>query len=227
METTFFDWCENVKNATRFSTSGFLHGSVSPKLQIIPLGPFRIFRKLAEIFAAQGWPHRCCWLGQLVCGQHDLRMICEASSWKLGQLWSDNMCFRQWWATQIPTLWIHTSGGRGRVGTLILDRCRLFDLFASVDAHLWFQAHLSRGAYEHWDNLCADNMSFRLTCHTGELNIGPSCWTVQLSGRSKGNILNDYMCVWLWEYGTVHWFLALYCVLVADQSSSCSHGWKV
>ncbi len=98
METTFFDWCENVKNATRFSTSGFLHGSVSPKLQIIPLGPFRIFRKFAEIFAAQGWPHRCCWLGQLVCGQHDLRMSCEASSWKLGQLWSVNMCFRQWWA---------------------------------------------------------------------------------------------------------------------------------
>jgi hypothetical protein len=35
-------------------------------------------------------------------------------------------------ATQIPTLWIHTSGG-----ALILDRCRAFDLFASVDAHLW------------------------------------------------------------------------------------------
>ncbi len=40
-------------------------------------------------------------------------------------------------ATQIPTLWVHTSGGRGRGGALILDRCRAFDLFASVDAHLW------------------------------------------------------------------------------------------
>ncbi len=39
-------------------------------------------------------------------------------------------------ATQIPALWIHTSGGRGRGGPLILDRCRAFDLFASVDAHL-------------------------------------------------------------------------------------------
>ncbi len=39
-------------------------------------------------------------------------------------------------ATQIPTLCIHTSGGRGRGGALILDRCRVFDLFASVDAHL-------------------------------------------------------------------------------------------
>ncbi len=38
---------------------------------------------------------------------------------------------------QIPTLWIHTSGGRGG-GALILDRCRAFDLFASVDAHLLF-----------------------------------------------------------------------------------------
>ncbi len=41
-------------------------------------------------------------------------------------------------ATQIPTLWILTSGGRGRArwGTLILDRCRAFDLFVSVDTHL-------------------------------------------------------------------------------------------
>ncbi len=39
-------------------------------------------------------------------------------------------------ATQIPTLWIHTSGrGPGR-GALILDRCWAFDLFAGVDAHL-------------------------------------------------------------------------------------------
>jgi hypothetical protein len=41
-------------------------------------------------------------------------------------------------ATQIPTLWIDKSGGRGRGGALILDRCRAIDLFASVDAHLWF-----------------------------------------------------------------------------------------
>jgi hypothetical protein len=39
-------------------------------------------------------------------------------------------------ATQIPTLWIHTCGGRGRGGALILDRCRALGLFASVDAHL-------------------------------------------------------------------------------------------
>jgi hypothetical protein len=29
-----------------------------------------------------------------------------------------------------------TSGGRGRGEALISDRCRAFDLFASVDAHL-------------------------------------------------------------------------------------------
>jgi hypothetical protein len=34
--------------------SGFFHESVSPKPLSIPLGPFRIFRKFAEIFAAQG-----------------------------------------------------------------------------------------------------------------------------------------------------------------------------
>jgi hypothetical protein len=44
-------------------------------------------------------------------------------------------------ATQILTLLIHTSGGRGRGGALILDRCRAFDLFASVDAHLcWYHS---------------------------------------------------------------------------------------
>ncbi len=41
---------------TRILTSGFLHGSVSPKPLIILLGPFIIFRKFAEIFAAQGAP---------------------------------------------------------------------------------------------------------------------------------------------------------------------------
>ena len=34
--------------ATRFSTSGFLHGSVSPKPLIIPLGPFQIFSKFGR-----------------------------------------------------------------------------------------------------------------------------------------------------------------------------------
>jgi len=34
--------------------SGFFHGSVSPKSLIIPIGLFQIFRKFAEIFAAQG-----------------------------------------------------------------------------------------------------------------------------------------------------------------------------
>ncbi len=32
-------------------------------------------------------------------------------------------------------VYIHLGGGG--VGALILDRCRAFDLFASVDAHLW------------------------------------------------------------------------------------------
>ncbi len=50
-------------------------------------------------------------------------------------------------ATQIPTLWIHTSGGRGRGGALILDRCCSFDLFASVDAHLWVPATTCKPAY--------------------------------------------------------------------------------
>jgi hypothetical protein len=47
-------------------------------------------------------------------------------------------------ATQIPTLYIHTSGGRGRGGALKLDRCRAFDLFASVDAHLCSQEGYKR-----------------------------------------------------------------------------------
>ena len=34
---------------TRFLTSGFFHESVSPRPPSIPLGPFRIFRKFAEI----------------------------------------------------------------------------------------------------------------------------------------------------------------------------------
>ncbi len=34
--------------------SGFLHGSFSPEPLMIPIGPFQIFQKFAEIFAAQG-----------------------------------------------------------------------------------------------------------------------------------------------------------------------------
>ncbi len=34
--------------------SGFFHESASPQAQTIPLGPFRIFQKFAEIFASQG-----------------------------------------------------------------------------------------------------------------------------------------------------------------------------
>jgi hypothetical protein len=40
----------------RFSTSGFFHGSVFPKPLSIPLGPFQMFKKFSEIFAAQGSP---------------------------------------------------------------------------------------------------------------------------------------------------------------------------
>ncbi len=47
-------------SATRFLTSSFLHGSVSPKPLIIPFGPFQIFSiqfyQFAGIFAAQGAP---------------------------------------------------------------------------------------------------------------------------------------------------------------------------
>jgi hypothetical protein len=39
-------------------------------------------------------------------------------------------------AIQIIILWKHISGGRGLGGAMILDRCRAFDLVASVDAHL-------------------------------------------------------------------------------------------
>jgi hypothetical protein len=34
----------------------FSHESVSPQPQSIPLGPFQIFRKFAEIFASKGAP---------------------------------------------------------------------------------------------------------------------------------------------------------------------------
>jgi hypothetical protein len=37
-------------------TSGFFHESVSPKALSIPLGPFQIFSKIAEIFAVQSAP---------------------------------------------------------------------------------------------------------------------------------------------------------------------------
>jgi hypothetical protein len=39
-------------------------------------------------------------------------------------------------ATQIPTLDTYIWGGGRGGGALILDRCRAFDLFACVDAHL-------------------------------------------------------------------------------------------
>ncbi len=51
-------------------------------------------------------------------------------------------------ATQIPTLWIHSPWGRGRGGgALILDRCRAFGLFASVDAHLCTGNEKKRSEY--------------------------------------------------------------------------------
>jgi hypothetical protein len=39
-------------------TSGFFHESVSPKPLSIPVGPFQIFRKFAEIFSVQSKPQR-------------------------------------------------------------------------------------------------------------------------------------------------------------------------
>jgi hypothetical protein len=43
-------------SVTIFFASGFFHESVSPQPQRISLGPFRIFREFAEIFASQGAP---------------------------------------------------------------------------------------------------------------------------------------------------------------------------
>ncbi len=43
------------------------------------------------------------------------------------------------WPHRFPHFgYIHLGGGAGG-GALILDRCRAFDLFASVDAHLWLE----------------------------------------------------------------------------------------
>jgi hypothetical protein len=42
------------------------------------------------------------------------------------------------WPHRFPHFGCIHLGGRGRGGALILDRCRAFDLFAGVDAHLWF-----------------------------------------------------------------------------------------
>jgi hypothetical protein len=39
---------------------------------------------------------------------------------------------------------------------------------------------LSRGAYEHWGDLCGDNMCFGSTCHSEVMNIGASCRKVHL-----------------------------------------------
>ncbi len=47
---TFYHFFQRESD-TRFSTSDFFHKSVSPGPLSIPLGPFQIFRKFAEIFA--------------------------------------------------------------------------------------------------------------------------------------------------------------------------------
>jgi hypothetical protein len=46
--------------------------------------------------------------------------------------------------TQIPLFGYINLGGGGVGGALILDRCRAFNLFASVDAHLCTPAPVSR-----------------------------------------------------------------------------------
>jgi hypothetical protein len=43
-----------------------------------------------------------------------------------------------------------------------------------------FWEYLSRGAYEHWGDLCGDNMCFGSTCHREVMNIGASCRKVEL-----------------------------------------------
>jgi hypothetical protein len=60
-----------------------------------------------------------------------------------------------------PTLWIHTSGKGGGGGALILDRCRAFDLFVSVDAHLWSSTLLSFGAEIQWPTLKSSPFELR------------------------------------------------------------------
>jgi hypothetical protein len=47
-------WSSYRDSATRFFASSFFHQSVSPNPLSIPLGPFQIFTKFTEIFAAQG-----------------------------------------------------------------------------------------------------------------------------------------------------------------------------
>jgi hypothetical protein len=48
-------------------------------------------------------------------------------------------------ATDSHTLDTHIGVGAGGGGALILYRCRAFDLFASVDAHLCFLVHSCQG----------------------------------------------------------------------------------
>ncbi len=50
------------------------------------------------------------------------------------------------WPHRFPHFGYIYLGGSGRGGALILGRCRAFDLFASVDAHLWSWVLYIRGA---------------------------------------------------------------------------------
>ncbi len=52
-------------------------------------------------------------------------------------------CFLALWPYRYPHFEYIILGGGGW-GALILDRCRAFDLFASVDAHLWWPARQHR-----------------------------------------------------------------------------------
>ncbi len=82
-------------------------------------------------------------------------------------------------ATQIPTLWILTSGGGWGGGAgflaLILDWCRAFDLFASVDAHLWHSSWRRCFVYIYCSNRSAPDWG--KWCGPS----GQAAWTVQIT----------------------------------------------
>jgi hypothetical protein len=41
----------------------------------------------------------------------------------------------------------------------------------NLGAHNMFQDYLSQGAYDHWGNLCTNNISFRITSHRNVMSI--------------------------------------------------------
>jgi hypothetical protein len=103
-------------------------------------------------------------------------------------------------ATQLITLWKHISGGRGRRGALILDRCRAFDLFASVDAHLWFKPRIVK---------CAKvtlSSSVDLDKSSPTTPTWPGTWIIK--GTVHCELLRPIEPQHTWERGEVKWYVA-------------------